>query len=52
MVAASGFAGTGLIPTEKAGRYFPDFIVVDKHGVRWVMEGQSDKEANDPNVLH
>jgi type III restriction enzyme len=44
--------GPVWIPTEKAGRYFPDFIVVDKHGVRWVIEGKSDKEANDPGVLH
>jgi type III restriction enzyme len=44
--------GPVWIPTEEAGRYFPDFIVIDKSGTRWVIEGKSDKEANDPLVLH
>lgn len=36
------------IPTEEAGRYFPDFIVIDADGTRWVIEGKSDKESTDP----
>lgn len=44
--------GPVWIPTEKAGRYFPDFIAIDRHGVRWVIEGKSDKEAYDPLVQH
>lgn len=43
--------GPVWIPTEEAGRYFPDFIVIDKDGTRWVVEGKSDKESNDPTVL-
>ena len=44
--------GPVWIPTEEAGRYFPDFIVIDAKGTRWVIEGKSDKESNDPAVLH
>lgn len=44
--------GPVWIPTEEAGRYFPDFIVIDKAGTRWVVEGKSDKDATDPAVLH
>ena len=44
--------GPVWIPTEEAGRYFPDFIVIDKTGTRWVIEGKSDKESSDPLVLH
>lgn len=43
--------GPVWIPTEEAGRYFPDFIVIDKDGTRWVVEGKSDKESSDPTVL-
>lgn len=44
--------GPVWIPTEEAGRYFPDFIVIDKKGIRWVVEGKSDKEATESSVLH
>lgn len=44
--------GPVWIPTEEAGRYFPDFIVIDENGTRWVIEGKSDKESTDPAVIH
>lgn len=33
------------------GRYFVDFIVLDKSGVYWLIEGKADDDANDPDVL-
>ncbi|MCF3140817.1 DEAD/DEAH box helicase family protein [Paenarthrobacter sp. AR 02] len=44
--------GPVWIPTDEAGRYFPDFIAIDKRGTRWIIEGKSDKESTDPGVLH
>lgn len=44
--------GPVWIPTEEAGRYFPDFILIDKDGTRWVIEGKSDKDSTDSAVLH
>ncbi|MBW3068412.1 DEAD/DEAH box helicase family protein [Actinomyces sp. 594] len=41
--------GDAFIPLAN-GRYFPDFIALDKDGTHWVIEGKSDKNANDPNV--
>jgi type III restriction enzyme len=42
--------GPAYIPTT-SGHYFPDFIVIDKHGCFWLIEGKSDKNANDSDVL-
>lgn len=42
--------GPAFIPTPD-GNYFPDFIVVDKAGVYWVVESKSDKNANDADVI-
>lgn len=42
--------GPAFIPTQD-GNYFPDFIAVDTAGVYWVIEGKSDKNANDADVL-
>jgi type III restriction enzyme len=42
--------GPAYIPTTD-GNYFPDFIVVDLNGAFWVLEGKSDKNANDADVL-
>jgi type III restriction enzyme len=42
--------GPAFIPTED-GNYFPDFIALDKAGAHWVIEGKSDKNANDADVL-
>ena len=33
------------------GNYFPDFIVLDKQGTHWLIEGKSDKNANDADVI-
>ncbi len=44
--------GPAWISTETAGRYFPDFIVIDEEGTRWLVEGKSDKEADAPMVQH
>jgi type III restriction enzyme len=32
-------------------KYYPDFIVVDVDGVYWVVEGKSDRDARDTDVL-
>lgn len=42
--------GPAFIPTLD-GNYFPDFIALDTDGVYWVIEGKSDKNANDADVL-
>jgi type III restriction enzyme len=42
--------GPAFVPTAD-GNYFPDFIAVDKDGVKWLIEGKSDKNANDADVL-
>lgn len=33
------------------GNYFPDFIAIDRDGTFWLIEGKSDKNANDADVL-
>lgn len=38
------------IPTTD-GNYFPDFIAIDRDGTYWLIEGKSDKNANDADVL-
>lgn len=38
------------IPTTD-GNYFPDFIAIDTDGTFWLIEGKSDKNANDADVL-
>ena len=38
------------IPTTD-GSYFPDFVAVDKGTTYWLIEGKSDKNANDADVL-
>ena len=38
------------IPTTD-GSYFPDFVAVDKDATYWLIEGKSDKNANDADVL-
>lgn len=42
--------GPAYIPTE-TGRYFPDFIALDRVGTYWVIEGKSDSDARDTDVL-
>ena len=42
--------GQAFIPTTD-GNYFPDFIAIDTKGVRWLIEGKADKNANDADVL-
>lgn len=42
--------GQAFIPTAD-GNYFPDFIAVDTKGVKWLIEGKADKNANDADVL-
>jgi type III restriction enzyme len=41
--------GPAFIPTQN-GNYFPDFIAIDTDGVYWLIEGKSDKNANDADV--
>ncbi len=42
--------GPAFIPTTD-GNYFPDFIAIDTEGVKWLIEGKSDKNAHDADVL-
>ncbi|MEV5161876.1 DEAD/DEAH box helicase family protein [Streptomyces sp. NPDC053728] len=42
--------GPAYIPT-KDGNYFPDFIALDTEGGYWLIEGKSNKNANDADVL-
>lgn len=42
--------GPAYIPTTD-GSYFPDFIALDTDGTYWLIEGKSDKNANDADVL-
>lgn len=42
--------GPAFIPTE-SGNYFPDFIALDTAGAYWVIEGKSDKNSIDADVL-
>lgn len=42
--------GPAFIPTTD-GSYFPDLIVLDAQGSYWVIEGKSDKNARDADVL-
>ena len=43
--------GPAFIPTSRDGSYFPDFIALDTAGVYWLIEGKSDKNALDADVL-
>lgn len=42
--------GSAFIPTTD-GSYFPDFIALDTSRVYWLIEGKSDKNSNDADVL-
>lgn len=42
--------GPAYIPTPE-GSYFPDFIALDAEGTYWLIEGKSDKNAGDADVL-
>jgi type III restriction enzyme len=39
------------IERDDGKRYFPDFIVLDKDGTFWVVEGKANDRANDAEVL-
>jgi type III restriction enzyme len=43
--------GPAFIPTSQDGNYFPDFIALDTAGVYWLIEGKSNKNAGDADVL-
>jgi type III restriction enzyme len=43
--------GPAFIPTSQDGHYFPDFVALDTDGSHWLIEGKSDKNANDADVL-
>ncbi|MDY0983979.1 DEAD/DEAH box helicase family protein [Microbacterium sp. CFBP9023] len=43
--------GPAFIPTSTDSNYFPDFIALDSAGTFWLIEGKSDKNANDADVL-
>ncbi len=38
------------IPTTD-GKYYPDFVALDGDGTCWLIEGKSDKNSNDADVL-
>jgi type III restriction enzyme len=42
--------GQAFIPTQ-TGRYFPDFIALDKAGTHWVIEGKANDDATRADVL-
>lgn len=42
--------GPAFIPTD-SGRYFPDFIALDKDETSWVIEGKANDDAKNPDVL-
>lgn len=33
------------------GRYFPDFVVLDRNGCRWLVEGKSDRDAHAQDAI-
>ncbi|MFD9893844.1 DEAD/DEAH box helicase [Amycolatopsis sp. NPDC059027] len=39
------------IQLASGARYYPDFIAIDKDGVRWLVEGKSNAEAASESVL-
>ncbi|MQY32023.1 DEAD/DEAH box helicase [Nocardia aurantia] len=43
--------GEVWIERDNGKKYYPDFIVLDKQGVYWVVEGKSDKDAGHSDVL-
>lgn len=43
--------GDAYINTERDGRYFPDFVVIDTEGTQWLIEAKSDRHAQDADVL-
>jgi type III restriction enzyme len=43
--------GNAYINTERDGRYFPDFVVIDTNGTHWLVEAKSDRNAQDADVL-
>ncbi|BDT94121.1 hypothetical protein IFM12275_40970 [Nocardia sputorum] len=43
--------GDVWIERDNGKKYYPDFIVLDKAGVHWVVEGKSDATARDIDVL-
>jgi type III restriction enzyme len=43
--------GEVWIERDNGRKYYPDFIVVDKEGTHWLVEGKSNDRANDPEVL-
>ncbi|WP_435586216.1 DEAD/DEAH box helicase family protein [Micromonospora aurantiaca (nom. illeg.)] len=43
--------GEVWIERDNGRRYYPDFIVLDKEGAYWVIEGKSDRDAGDADVL-
>jgi type III restriction enzyme len=44
-------SGDVWIELDSGRRYYPDFIVLDSDGVYWVVEGKSDRDARDSEVL-
>jgi type III restriction enzyme len=41
--------GEVYIPTA-AGRYYPDFVLLDSDGVQWIVEGKADSDAGRADV--
>lgn len=38
------------IELDAGGKYYPDFIAVDRHDVHWVIEGKSNRDADAHDV--
>ncbi len=38
------------VELDAGGRYFPDFIAIDKQGVQWLIEGKSDNDVQRRDV--
>jgi type III restriction enzyme len=43
--------GEVWIERDNTRKYYPDFIVVDTEGAYWVVEGKSDRDARDTEVI-
>lgn len=44
-------SGAVWIERDNGRKYYPDFIVLDTEGAYWIVEGKSDRDARDVEVL-
>jgi type III restriction enzyme len=43
--------GEVWIERDNGRKYFPDFIVIDRENAHWIVEGKSDRDARDTEVI-